>query len=223
MRVLCKGKGLEIREYPPRKRNIQVYFGSRIRRSTEEESRYEWVKLQFPYMLFAQLVSTDSDSPKHNSYLCLVFSPDPIYFWEQKVYSTPLPNCYFNHANTICLGNCFDGTATLDGLIDCFWQTTFTGTSGDGRIFLDRMGGIEAWEKMSLLDVRKELSEKWQSHFASTEYCGHPDYAAQQTFRQWFDELTSWRLRPLGDRQELFELCEQGLKNGNGAKIRRPS
>lgn len=223
MRVLCKGKGLEIREYPPRKRCVPFILGSRIRRASSDDKKFDWVELQFPYLLFAQMICKHGEHPKHNSHLALVFSPDPIYFWNQQLYSAPLPNCYFNIANTMCLGAHFDGTATLDGLIAYFWQSTFTGTSGDGRIFLDGMGGVDEWEKMSLLDLRKELSANWQGYLDSTEYRGHAGYAAKKTFRQWFDELNNVQMQPLGDRNELLELCEQGLKNGNGTKVRRAS
>ena len=147
-RVLYRDAISEVREYPPAKRTI--FFEHSINAKVKEK-----YFVQMPYMIFVQ----------KDYRLFLGMAKAPIQSVNDDVYFPTMANIYagqricLSYARNIGARDYNTKKGAIEPMIDYFWQSkSDVRQNWTGRLAVtENFGSYEAWEKMNLEEVCKNL------------------------------------------------------------------
>jgi len=136
---------LEIREYPPQRRTIEILG--------------RFYNLPFPYLIFLKEGNVDRN---HLYAFSLIFAKSPIKSLHSEVYTAPLPNVFLPTGH-ICIGIQLDDNYGFDGLLNAFWQTAFKSydySGGDITALRKNYGSLKKWSELTIDEALKKLKYK---------------------------------------------------------------
>jgi len=148
-RILHKAVGnfrdrlLEIREYPPQRRTVEISG--------------KFYNLPFPYLIFL-----GEEFHRDIETFSLIFAKSPIKSLHSEVYTAPLPNVFLPTGH-ICIGIQLDDNYGFDGLLNAFWQTAFKSydySGGDITALRKNYGSLKKWSELTIDEALKKLKYK---------------------------------------------------------------
>jgi len=139
---------LEIREYPPQRRTIEILG--------------RFYNLPFPYLIFLKEGNVDRN---HLYAFSLIFAKSPIKSLHSEVYTAPLPNVFLPKGRicNIPYSKFNSYNPSFDGLITDFWRRAFKGynySGGDITALRKNYGSLKNWSELTIDEALKRLKYK---------------------------------------------------------------